>query len=146
MVRMFTMAFSFSQSKNHSATRMSRQSALLYSTLTTLQHTTLIIEKLCLLSFPLYFIVNLLVIGNIRIEFPVRRNSHCPVELISHRLGEHLLDRNFIPLAPCHSDSRIHVIQLQQQTKDKKIRFKAEKGKCITRYREKHLGTHLGCS
>lgn len=66
---------------------------------------------------PLYFFVlskqNYSIhVTNLLIELPVRRNRHGPVELVAHRLGKDLFDWDFVPLAPCHRDSRIHVVEL----------------------------------
>ena len=47
-----------------------------------------------------------------KLKFEVWLNIHCPEELCDQCLVEYLLHGDLIPLAPCHGDSRIQVVDL----------------------------------
>lgn len=46
------------------------------------------------------------------VELPFRWHGHGPVELVAQRLGEDLLNRHLIALAPRDRDTRVHVVDL----------------------------------
>lgn len=45
-------------------------------------------------------------------KFEVWFNTHCPEEFCDQGLVEYLLHGDLVPLAPCHRDSRIQIIDL----------------------------------
>jgi hypothetical protein len=43
-------------------------------------------------------------------ESEIRIDVHCPSKLRQKRLVEYLLNRNFVPFAPCNCDPRVKVV------------------------------------